>query len=476
MTRVLLLLIIFCSISTSSRERVDPYIKKVKDLIEEYSDRNYIEAANKAYRISRQKGTGESNFYLAKSLYNLELSHAASEFLYDAALNGGNVLDEVIRSIKYLVDERPFDWDLIIKDLIGDHLFGVMNSDNADFINYYKGYLAYKDNINKWKVNSFKKIKQFSTYYYKAKYIDIIDDVKKWRITKALGDAEQLARADIKDINFKNEVLQTYARLLFQKKQYYKAFDVYRVISTPPTQSESIFLEKAWTLYYLQDYQAALGNLLSLDAKIFEGFNKPSRFVLQGLIFQRICEYNLALATIKAFRKTYKKVLIDIKERKKINKAPYIMGAFKRHSKVKRLVDFYELLKWEQKKLYEYDGDLDDSGLYKKLLKIYKYKIAEIGEQIRNMKKEVYPLIAGVLLDAEEQINFLEYEVKMDKLKRSKIFLTKEERELYEESIGEEEIKAENAFKWPFEGEFWTDELGTYRVLVKDSCNLGGGM
>ena len=133
-------------------------------------------------------------------------------------------------------------------------------------------------------------------------------------------------------------------------------------------------------------------------------------------------------------------------------------------------------MKWEYNKLQDYDSSLEDFGLYNTLLKIYKYKLKEVGEQIDTLKNDVYPMIASVLLDAEEQINYLEYEVKMDKLRNTKIFLTREEKKLYEESIGEEEIQSEAVFKWPFEGEFWTDELGTFRVLVKDQCALGGGM
>jgi hypothetical protein len=476
MSKIVFLILIALSSSLFAREKEDPYIREIKEVISEYSSGDFYDTANMAYKLAKSKGTGEANYYLAKALYNMELSHASAEFLYDAALNGGNVLDEVIRCIRFLMAERPYDYDLLVKDLLGDHVFGVLNQKNADFIHYYKGLLAYNDGVNKWKVNSFKKIRPYTDFSYKAEFVDVVDDVKRWKITNALKGIENLARKDIKDQSFKNDVLQTYARLLFQKKEYFKAFDIYRIIGKSPTESESIFLEKAWTLFYLQDYQASLGNLLSLDAKIFEGFNKPERFVLQGLIFKRLCQYDLATSTIEAFKKTYKDILIGIKERRDINKDPYMLGAFKRHSKVRKLVEFYELLKWEYNRLYDYESKLDDTGLFKTLVKIYKFKIAEIGEQIKNLKKDVYPLIASVLLDAEEQINYLEYEVKMDKLRKTKIFLTEEEKRLFEESIGEEDIASNGVFKWPFEGEFWTDELGTFRVIVKDACAMGGGM
>ena len=266
--------------------------------------------------------------------------------------------------------------------------------------------------------------------------------MRKWRVTKALDEMQALVQADIKDKVFRNKVLQTYGRLLFQKERYFEAFDAFRVVDLPIIESESLFLEKAWTLFYLQDYQGALGNLLSLDAPIYSGYNKPERFVLQGLIFQKLCHFDLAIETVNSFRETYKDVLRDIKERKNLDENKYMYEAFKRHPRVMEEVEFLDLLRWERKKLEDYKRSLRASGLYEHLVKIYDYKLDEVFEKISRKKEEVYVAIAGVLLDAEEQIGFLEYEVNMDKLKRHKVFDQEESGRIEDEFI--EDVKVES--------------------------------
>jgi len=183
--------IIIFSTLVEARKKEDPSKKMLEKVISAYDWGSYSKAANLAFELNQKTPTNFSAFYLAKSLFHHELTHASMEYLYNAALKGGEVLDTVMQGIHYIVNKYPFDWDLIMHDLIGDNIFGVLAGENSDFIYYCKGYLAYKDSVVKWKSNNFKKIRPDTTYFFKAKYIDIVDLVRRWKITNALGLMQQ---------------------------------------------------------------------------------------------------------------------------------------------------------------------------------------------------------------------------------------------------------------------------------------------
>ena len=114
--------------------------------------------------------------------------------------------------------------------------------------------------------------------------------------------------------------------------------------------------------------------------------------------------------------------------------------------------------------------DITDSGMGGPLLKglLAKMKSRE-NRLMKELDIELEPrlrLVANEILARDEQIQFLDYIAKLDKLR---IVHNPEERDFKSERFS---YLTFDSTYWPVEKEFWWDEFGSYKVLLSSQCQV----
>ena len=135
-----------------------------------------------------------------------------------------------------------------------------------------------------------------------------------------------------------------------------------------------------------------------------------------------------------------------------------------------RRTAFLRTLQWEREEIEAYDSKWEDVELDAHLRRLYDLEIREQARLWRIEFDESADEKALDLLEAEEQVGLLDYEIGLDIFKRlkigrssqlpaAKLVVPYDSRNVYYE----------------FDGEYWNDELHSYKYFIESRC-LGEGV
>jgi hypothetical protein len=245
--------------------------------------------------------------------------------------------------------------------------------------------------------------------------------------------------------------------------------------------------EASWAHYRIGDYEKTLGNLLTIQSPYFEDEYFPESWVLEAIVYYENCRYPEARKVLDTFQRKYEPVYEELA---RLTSRPQPPAAF------------YDLLRQ------------GGSGTMRRILKLSltDQNIRQLAESIGEIEDELDRGIGGrraefrqsaLAKDLSERLSAervrlveeagqrargkLEYE--RDQLRallaqalRIQIEVSRKEREALEGSLARGEqvevvkdlrystaVSDEHLY-WPYEGEFWRDELGTYSYTLTKGC------
>lgn len=422
-----------------------------------------------AYKISElgsvQRETAQ--YYMAKAFMNLGYTYAASEFFYEIVKSGSNIdrITDSLYIIQELIENYPHDEYLIEGDLIFNMEYTFVPGDLLDFANYYKGEVNFKKKLYKWANMRFSLISKDSYYFNKLKFLKGIQILALRRVEKAIEIFKAIIDDKFQDFNIKNKARQTVARLLYEQKKYPEAYELYTKIDSSPLEQDSVFLEKAWTLYFMKRYQDALGALNALwSPRAKKRFFYPEKFVLKALIFRKLCQYEAAKSVVVDFQNHYGEAIETILNRDDPFTSRTLTNAAMWNTEIRGKTQFIDVLKREKDMASSQSGKWKSIGLEDFLIKIYDMKIDEYQKLIDNDLLDRFKEVSNQLLDYYEQMRIVEYELSLDELSRLK------KPPLDVEKVEPIPLFYKGKIYWPFDGEYWTDELLLYKHLIKNRC------
>jgi hypothetical protein len=262
--------------------------------------------------------------------------------------------------------------------------------------------------------------------------------------------------------------------------------------------------EASYAHYRIGDYEKTLGNLLTLQSPYFKDEYYPESYVLKAIVYYENCRYPEARLVLETFSGLYEPVYDELS---RITTTPQPPSAY------------YELIDPEQrigpgplaKRVMAAAGS---SPLYRRLKKLAftDQNVRRLAESVHEIEDELDRGIGGRrpefrqsalakrlsdALAAERNALIeeagarargkLEYE--RDQLRtllaqalRIQIEVSRKEREALEGSLAKgsqvevvRDLKYSSAVSdehlyWPYEGEFWRDELGTYSYTLTKGC------
>jgi hypothetical protein len=316
--------------------------------------------------------------------------------------------------------------------------------------------------------------------------VDEFKDVVRLTNPKKVEDADPLLR--------ESAFLQL-ARIHYENRQNRYAIFYYGKMPWGGENWLEGLWEASYAYYRIADYEKTLGNLLTLQSPYFKDEYFPESWVLKAIVYYENCRYPEARRILQDFDGIYGSVFQELESFTASQKKPVAYfdlideaqksTATDARTGVIRKIMRLAFTDTNIKKLVETIGEIEDEldvGINERKTAFRQSALAkELSDALTAERDQ---LIEEAGARARQK---LEYE--RDQLRtllaqalRIQIEVSRKEREALEGSLakgGQVDVVRDLQFSyavsdehlfWPYEGEFWRDELGTYSYTLTKGC------
>ncbi len=368
-----------------------------------------------------------------------------------------------------------------------------------DDFHYYLGKFFYDYNQPELAFKYLEKVTADSPNKAAALYLtgvaQIDPEVKKYRsavesFQNAILTAERVKETDpeIRELAF-----LALARVAYEATNYDGALYYYEKIARLSPRRSTALFESAWTFFLKNDYNRAVGAFHSLHSPYYEQWYYPDLYILEATVYLNLCKFPTAKESLVAFKARF------------LDQQPRLQSFLAATSNPE---DFYGAVA----RIYETKGTAESSGLPMiftqgivnnvdffnshriiKNLTLEQSKLeanlaglgdfgAEVLERVQTARKTQL-LDAGIkvqqaltqidqeLIEWSVKSNEIEFEIdaaQADEVKRKLV---------NPDYVPPSAIEGTTLFVvaddwqfWPFEGEYWVDEIGNYRSFLNAEC------
>ena len=415
-----------------------------------------------------------AQYFLGISLARIGLQQAASEYLFNVANDRTRpeILPDALAEIEKLMS-GPHDETLLDDRLIIDSDFGYLPPTAAGFVRYHQGLADLRSNKTEWAQRLFSAIPKRTAYAARATYALGVENLRRGRDGEAIKGFRKALNHAYATREVRNLARLALARALYDRERYDAADAMYQKVEVPEftTSEGQVILERAWTAYWRDAHRESMGLLYALEAPSYEELYAPEKYLLRALIFKKLCHYIPAKRAIRRFRLTYGPTLDNIKRRIDLREDESLRrAALNEDPTLKRLFDHRRALAKELRALDNIGADWRKVGLNQSLRKIYELAAQKADLKIDNRLAVVTRIAAEKLVEFEEQMYLLDYEIGLAIYRR----LKEERARRGTETSIEIPIAGPEAI-YPFVGEFWNDEIANFDFLIQNRCFDVGG-
>ncbi|HUB09155.1 MAG TPA: hypothetical protein VMB50_19270 [Myxococcales bacterium] len=411
---------------------------------------------------------GWAQYFLGEDLVSLGFTQAGIDYLVTVAKDRPtpDVLEPALKALEAVTEKVPYDHGLVVDELLYGTDFGLVPPSVADYVEYYRGLVDYQQGRERWGDRHFDRLKPDSKYAERARQIRAIYALQRKGLDDAVLDAFQaLAKNKKTAKDIRNDAKMNLARLYYEKKDYDKALKFYDAVDLPPLDPGrgEIYLERAWVLHRMGQDDRAFGFLTALDAPSFRNLFLPEKYLLRSLIYNRRCHFLSAKRSARQFQRRFRAALALIKDRGSLEQDPRILEAAREDHAEGEAEAYLAQVRREKGDIDRYASLFSTPGLTARLREIYQLSEDEALRRKVLALDHALTKAADAILRADENLRLQDYEVALDMFRRNR--------------AGEggrvkvvEEPLARTDTVFPFEHEYWNDELRNYRLFLKNRC------
>jgi hypothetical protein len=494
-----------------------------------FDKERWNEAAQALHRV-RAGETGDdpgnkqlAEYFLAISLYRLKFYQASYQIFSGVADNPNHLkFKETLLWLAKLATQLPEPADIIerVGKYNDEDLARFDNEQQRDLywqLNFMLGRYKYRNRQFEESIRLFQKVDRRSEYYVKAQFFTGVSYVQLRKAVPAVKAFQRIEKAldeGVEGVDDEDR-MRDLAYLSMARTYYSSSITLDAETNAPTVNSTKLsaavkywnqvdvtseywldaLFEESWAYFMAGDYPRSLGNIHTLGAPYFPNSFYPESEVLKAIIYFTNCNYDAATTVVAKFNlkytpikdelekilKNYKgenredaffKFLLDVREGKgdiSPSVRPIVEIALS-DRQLLRNIDYVKLLEEEEKRFKKSPADFQSSGLGLEVsdaLKLardlavrqagelalgrYQRYVDELNEHLRNGEKILIDITAA-------QRNLLD-----EKIQNNQV--SKADAKIYGVVKPDEEHVI-----WPFNGEYWRDELGFYRQVVESAC------
>lgn len=307
------------------------------------------------------------------------------------------------------------------------------------------------------------------------------------KITKEKGSNENDVRKRTR-LRLRELALFQLARLHFGASQPTFSIFYYRKVNRDSLQWLDALYEASWAEYRLNRHERALGNLLTVNAPFFKDAYYPESIILKAVIYYENCRYKEASSITSDFLTTYEPVLVELETLADTEKSPEAWYAMLNSleeteadsdvAKILRIALLDPNLRRIKGSLAELDAELSAFGtapwskgagfdpIGTRLANLQTMLRTEAGRSVeRRLRLEAEGIKALVSQGLRIRAETADAEGK-----RLEASLARRGQKPKRVVRKVENYTDDEKVIWPFEGEYWRDELGTYELSLAETC------
>ena len=493
-----------------------------------FDGEKWAEAALALFRVYKgETGDDEGNkqiaqYNLAVALYRLQFYQASYGYFSDIADHPNHLkFNETLLWLAKLATQLPEPADIIerVGKYSQDAVGRFNNAQQKDLywqLNYLLGRYKYRNRQYEEAIQLFEKVDKKSKFYVQAQMFNGISYVQLKKSVPAVQSFQRIVQAIDDGVEgVDNEQRMRDLAFLSMARTYYSASVRLDENNAPQIDEKKLsaavkywnkidvaseywldgLFEESWAYFMAGDYPRAMGNIHTIQAPYFPQSFYPEADILLAQIYFATCQYDYATTVIARFKKKYEpiqKELTDILKRfegdgkeeeafkffREVKTGKADLPANVRHVVELALSDRQLLKHLEYARLLE-----EEEGRFNKAPA--SFKDSALGNDVRDsldLAKSVAVKNGGQVVRERYQRNLDELNEHLRDSAKILIDITAGERNKLEQTIEsgkmtQEEAKVfgvvnpdEEHVLWPFDGEYWRDELGFYRQVVVSKC------
>ena len=441
-------------------------------------------------------------YYLAKSLEDMQMTHSAQHYYMEVVRRGpaNPYFKYALPKLINIAAVTGNDTELLrIVDKVPPEAFprGAKNH-----LYYLMGRKLYEDGDLTNAASYFQQVSSNSELYMRAKFYEGVIHTERKKLKSAVASFREVRTAQPQQILGATEVQQvedmkdlaliSVARIYFGLERFDNADNYYAQVDRESTYWPQSLFERAWTNFWRADLNLSLGLLLTVESPYFADAEYiPEVTILRALTFFNLCEYEEVNRILSGFEAKYKPQQAEIEAfLAQYKDAPEVrdqaFDAFFTNAHANSTLDkglFLRVLR--NRDLASIVRHMDRMDQEKALIDeqkgIWKDTVGDQLKQVIETDRVRYKKKAGTellkelavqrttLADLLTQTDIIKFEVtdaqRVDyEFKATLTDVQAEEKNIIDFAVSKEIIY------WPFNGEFWSDELGYYQYTEKGSC------
>ncbi len=435
-----------------------------------FSKKKYFKAILEFYSFLEHSTPDDQDhewaeFFFGVGLHQMGFSHAAVDILAHLVMRKPNpqIVTYCLELFEEIMRNQPFDYHLLVNRVLCDQEYGFLEGNLVNYVNFYQGLYAWRNGFRAWGDEHFAKIAPKTHYYNRFLFQKALLAVYQDRIGSAVSLLRKILSDSDEDDKLLDDVRLTLARLLYEQGAYGEADRLYWEIQENILGQSRNLIERAWAHYRMGNAERAMGLLYAFKAPSYKNAFTPEYYILKSFIYKDVCHYQHAMEMVAEFKSRYGRTLENIYRRKGPLENRELLVVVLNKEKIERLFRFVELLENEQAQLEKLT---DAPDLINYLKEIYILKMKQSKAELRKVVNEQYEVLANEMLEYEEEAYLMEYEIGLDMYQRVSQVHFDETKEK-----AEEDDNSRGVTRYPFQGEFWNDELADYRVILPNKCN-----
>lgn len=373
---------------------------------------------------------------------------------------------------------------------------------NRDMVQFRIGEIKMRNKRFQEAIQIFSNIGIGSRYYGQAlfqkglAYLELNRTQEAIQVFQTMASARR--KAGITDTN-RVAALLGIARAHYQSKDWDAAIAAYQEVPRDHFLWHEALNEQTWAMLRGARFRSVLSQFQSIHAPFYEDDFNPESLILRSIVYLYICKYDEMEKVLTLFEKTYGPVRsqvsiflknfsnplsyyleiekwqiqqkLSIEERAAL-KIPFMVAEnISNLGSVRRSLNYLKRLDAERK-MIDANASLKSTSLGRYALKVLntrsqntKINIGEVAKvQMTNMRSE--------LKDYYEQVSFARYE--MISAQKETVKKRIQGTDLPEARVDDNRSRdfyVQNGYQYyPFNGEYWLDEIGNYQFLGKSSC------
>jgi outer membrane protein assembly factor BamD (BamD/ComL family) len=338
-------------------------------------------------------------------------------------------------------------------------------------------------------------VKEGSKWYPRAKYLEGLLSYLGGEDQDAVNAFQEVVRvldprkASNLDPKLREMAFLSLARIHYGYQQFNRSAYYYDMIDRDSENWLTALFEASWAYYQRGDFEKALGNLLTLHSPFFEREYYPESQIVKAIIYFEACRYSETRAIVDDFLKRFGRVRKEIQRIAQSQEAPEVL-----YDRIAQLQAAAEAASDED----DVTARIVSLALNDPQVRTARGVVVQLDEQLAlwaeqppdfkdsRIGRETYDELktsaaenaknAGEVTRKKFEREFYALNDLLAQALRIKLEVARSEREAIAARLRGEEttdtvipaeprtVVGDEHLYWPYEGEYWRDELGTYEL------------